>query len=88
MGTIKGLGNDGVDGAAAIRNKAVRALQNSDLTEVFELAGMDVNPATAGSAMRAVLAEKLAECTIKAMRVAKKKGMKLDAAAIIIAAQE
>jgi len=41
----------------------------------------------AGAAMRTVLAEKLAECTIRAMEEAKKRNMKLGAAAIIIAAK-
>ena len=74
--------------AALIKGKAAEALRNSDLTEVFELAGVEYSTATAGTAMKAVLAEKLAEYTIKAMGEAKKRKMRLGAAAIIIAAKD
>ena len=42
---------------------------------------------TAGAALKAVLAEKAAEYTIKAMGEAKKHKIKLGAAAIILAAK-
>lgn len=70
-----------------IRDKALEALKQSDLSTVFELTGMEGNMETAGAAMRTVLAEKLAECTIRAMEEAKKRNLKLGAAAIIIAAK-
>ena len=71
-----------------IRDRALEALKDSDLTAVFETAGIDDSYETAGAALKAVLAEKLADCTIRAMGVARKRGMKLGAAAVIIAAQE
>lgn len=72
--------------ATRIRDKALEALKKSDMTAVFEMAGVEGNFETAGAAMRTVLAEKLAEYTIRAMEEAKRRNMKVGAAAIIIAA--
>ena len=78
---------EGKASANRIKDKAIEALHESDLAAVFELAGMDGNIESAGAAMKTVLAEKLAEYTIRAMEEAKRRNMKLGAAAIIIAAQ-
>ena len=78
---------EGKASAAMIKDKAIEALHESDFAAVFELAGMDGNAESAGAAMKTVLAEKLAEYTIRAMEEAKKRNMKLGAAAIIIATQ-
>jgi hypothetical protein len=84
---ITGLARETRDGR--IRAKALEALKNSDLTAVFETAGIDGDGyETAGAALRTVLAERLAQCTIRAMKEAKRRGMKLGAAAIILAAQQ
>ena len=74
--------------ATRIREKATEALRASDLSKVFEIAGVNQDSLeTAGAALKVVLAEKVAACTIRAMREAKKRKMRLGAAAIIIAAQ-
>ncbi len=72
---------------AKLMGRAAEALRGSNLTAIFEAAGMtDIN-GTANSALKAVLAERAAEYAIRAMRVARKKKLALGAAAIIIAAQ-
>ncbi|MFI5412961.1 MAG: hypothetical protein ACHQX1_03650 [Candidatus Micrarchaeales archaeon] len=78
----------GRERSARVRRKAIEALKDSDLTEVFETAGIELSDESAGAALKAVLAERLAECTIRAMKEAKRRGMKLGAAAVIIAAQQ
>ncbi|MGD0729601.1 MAG: hypothetical protein ABR981_05995 [Candidatus Micrarchaeaceae archaeon] len=72
--------------AKQIKDKALEALEKSDLSEVLELAGTMERNEEASAAMKAILAEKITEYTIKAMGEAKKRGTKVGAAAIIIAA--
>ena len=72
---------------ALIKERAREALDDSDLDQVFDLAGAGCANKTAGTAMKAVLAEKLTEYTMRAIKEAKKRGTALGAAAIIIAAQ-
>lgn len=71
----------------AVRSKALEALRSSDLTPVFESAGIEGSE-TAGAALKAILAERMAEYAIRAMKEAKSRKMKLGAAAVIIAAQK
>ena len=52
------------------------------------MAGLEGNCASAGAALKAIMAEKLAECAIRAMRLAKSRRIKFGAAAVILAAQE
>ena len=75
-------------GKSRIRQKAIECLQNSDLSVVFETAGMEVADESAGAAMKAVLAERLADCAVKAMKEAKRRNAKVGAATIIIASQQ
>jgi len=72
--------------AADIKERAIEALQNSDMSKVLELIGLDENSKEASAAMKEVLAQKFAEYTIAAIKEAKKRNMRLGAAAIIIAA--
>lgn len=72
---------------ARVRSLAVKALASSDFSEVFESAGMEDSYETAGAALKTVLAEKLAECTLRAMKEAKKRKMRIGAATVILAAQ-
>ena len=87
VGELPMMQLEGVASTTRIKNKAIEALRESNLAAVFELAGMDGNVESAGAAMKTVLAEKLAEYTIRAMEEAKKRNMRLGAAAIIIAAK-
>ena len=73
---------------AAIRSRAAAALNGSDLRGVFgapELAG---DYEAAGAALRAVIAERMSEYAVGAMRLAKKRKMRMGAAAVIIAAKK
>jgi maltooligosyltrehalose synthase len=72
--------------ARRIRAKALEILDRSDWNEILELAGSMESSGEASAALKAVLAERITEYTVKAMREARKRGTKLGAAAIIIAA--
>jgi hypothetical protein len=72
---------------AKVRDLAAKALEGSDFSEVFETVGMEDSYETAGAALRTVLAEKLADCTLKAIKEAKRRKMRLGAATVILAAQ-
>lgn len=72
--------------AKRIRSKALEALEGSDMSQIFELAGTIERSEEASAALKAVLAERITEYTIRAMGEAKRRGTKVGAAAIIIAA--
>jgi predicted N-acetyltransferase YhbS len=72
--------------ATQIKVKAIEALQNSDMSKVLKIIGMDENKEVASAAMKELLAQKFAEYAIAAIKEAKKRNMRLGAAAIIIAA--
>gem|GEM_PF-1934993 len=72
--------------ARAIKGKAAEALEKSDLGEILDLAGAGPSKEEASAALKAILAERMADYTIKAMRVARGRGTKMGAAAIVIAA--
>lgn len=72
--------------AKQIRSKALEALEESNLGEVLALAGTMENNEEASAALKTILAERITEYTIKAMGEAKRRGTKVGAAAIIIAA--
>jgi hypothetical protein len=74
--------------ARQIRGKALEMLEKSDMSEIFELAGTAEKSGEASAALKAVLAERITEYTIKAMSEAKRRGTKVGAAAIIIAASK
>jgi hypothetical protein len=71
---------------AKVRSLAIKALEGSDFSEVFETVGMEDSYETAGAALKTVLAEKLADCTLRALREAKRRRMRLGAATVILAA--
>ena len=72
---------------ARVRSLAMKALEGSDFSKVFETVGMEDSYETAGAALKTVLAEKLAECTLRAMKEAKRRKMRIGAATVILAAQ-
>ncbi|MDE1868477.1 MAG: hypothetical protein KGH60_00725 [Candidatus Micrarchaeota archaeon] len=71
-----------------VRDQAQEALEDCDLSEVMAAIGSDQEDgAAAGAMLKTILAERMAEYAVRAMGVAKKRGMRPGAAAIIIAAQ-
>ncbi len=74
--------------ALRIKERAADALRDSKIEKIFGEAGMESFDETAGSALRALLAEKTAEYTMRAIKEARKRGMRLGAAALIIAAEK
>ncbi len=74
--------------ARRVRAKAIEVLNGNDWSEVLGELGAIEGSGEASAALNAVLAERITEYTVKAMREAKKRGSKLGAAAIIIAASK
>ncbi|MGI0100338.1 MAG: hypothetical protein ACREBH_01265 [Candidatus Micrarchaeaceae archaeon] len=71
-----------------IRAKVIEVLGRSDWNEILELAGGPEGAKEAGTAMKAVMAERITEYTVRAMKEARKRGTRLGAAAVIIAASK
>lgn len=80
------VGRQGIE--SRMRSKAAEALEMSDLTEVLELAGATPGNGEANAALKAIIAERIAHYAIRAMKIAKKKKIKLSAAAFVIAAHK
>jgi hypothetical protein len=68
-----------------LRTKATDILQESNLSGFLELMGAQ-NDTAATAAMKGIMARHMCDCAVEAMREAKKRRMKVGAAAIIIAA--
>jgi hypothetical protein len=71
-------------GEAKMRLLAAKALDESNLAEIMELAGATRGGTEAGEALKAVLAEKMTEYTMRAMKEAKKRRIGFGAAAMVI----
>lgn len=86
MGEIKigGLAKEEV--AKRVRQEAVTALKDSDFTDVLGALGMENDDGATSAALKAVLAERVTEYAVGAVREARKRGVRLGAATIIIAA--
>lgn len=69
-----------------LKSKAADIMQESNLSEMLELMGAEQNDAAASTAMKDIMAHHMSACAIDAMREAKKRRMRVGAAAIIIAA--
>jgi hypothetical protein len=69
---------------AKLRLLAAKALEESNLAEIMELAGATQGGTEASAALKAVLAEKMAEYTVRAMNEAKKRKIGFGAAAMVI----
>jgi hypothetical protein len=67
-----------------MRELAERALEESDLEGIMELAGAGDGGTEASAALKAVLAERVAEYTMRAMKEAKKRKISFGAAAMVI----
>jgi hypothetical protein len=94
VGEKLGLGNMGLlsemvethNTAKKVKAKALEVLQGSNWNEILEEAGVINNSEAASAALKAVIAERITQYTVRAMKEARKRGTKLGAAAIIIAA--
>jgi hypothetical protein len=71
-----------------LKDRVFEAIAGSGLENVFEFEGMYETDKTAGAALKTILAEKAAEYTMKAMEEAKKRKIRLGAAAIILAVKK
>ncbi len=67
-----------------MRLLAAKALEESNLAEIMELAGAAQGGTEASAALKAVLAEKMAEYTVRAMKEAKRRKIGFGAAAMVI----
>lgn len=63
---------------------AAKALEKSNLDEIMELAGAVESGTEASAALKAILAERVAEYTVRAMKEAKRRRIDLGAAAMVI----
>ncbi|MCL4374144.1 MAG: hypothetical protein M1360_03840 [Candidatus Marsarchaeota archaeon] len=70
-----------------IRSKAAKAMEGSDFSEVLELIGAKESKEVA-AALRITMADKLSEYTIRSARIARRRGGKISASAVIMAAGE
>lgn len=71
-----------------VRARAAQALKESEMTQIFSEAGAYKCDEATGTALKAILAEKTAEYTMRAMKEAKRRKMRFGAAALIIAAEK
>jgi hypothetical protein len=75
-----------------VRNRmklaAAEAIANVNLSEILQLAGADLNIDEADAALKAVIAERIAEYASNAMKESRRRGIKLGAAAIVIASRK
>lgn len=71
-----------------LRVLAEKALEESNLDEIMELAGAAGNGTEASAALKAILAERVAEYTVKAMKEAKSRKIGFGAAAMVIGCKE
>jgi hypothetical protein len=67
-----------------MRVLAAKALEESNLAEIMELAGAVEGGTEASAALKAVLAERVAEYTVRAMKEAKRRKITFGAAAMVI----
>ena len=92
MGESGGMGELGCGNgdmvAVQLRKRAKEAFRESDLGKVFETLGVGETDEAAEEALKTVLAGKAADYMMKAIQEAKKRGMEMGAAAIIIAAEK
>ncbi|MCL5112749.1 MAG: hypothetical protein M1500_03515 [Candidatus Marsarchaeota archaeon] len=75
-------------GRKTIARKATAALRDSDFSDVLESAMAAEIDSEATAALKSVLAQRATEYTLRASRIARRRGIKLSAATIIIAAED
>ncbi|MDE1865102.1 MAG: hypothetical protein KGH94_00470 [Candidatus Micrarchaeota archaeon] len=67
-----------------MRVLAAKALEESNLAGIMELAGAIDGGTEASAALKAILAERVGEYTVRAMKEAKKRRIAFGAAAMVI----
>jgi ribosomal protein L12E/L44/L45/RPP1/RPP2 len=67
-----------------MRVLAAKALEKSNLDEIMELAGAAGSGTEASAALKAILAERVAEYTVRAMNEAKRRKISFGPAAVVI----
>jgi hypothetical protein len=93
---VKRVGGAGAGTRAAadgrlreVKRRALEALSRADLDSVYDAARLESGDTSIDTAMKVLLAEKLADNIARAQRYARKARMKrVGASAILIAAQE
>ncbi len=85
VGRLKEL----VDGSkrSRVRDQALAALRTSDMSGVLEAVGITDGHEATGAALKAILAERLVECTLGGLAEARKRGVRMGAATVIIASK-
>lgn len=86
MGETKIGGMAKAEIAKKVRQEAITALEDSDFGEVLGALGMDNDDGATSAALKAVIVERITEYAVGALKEAKKRGVRLGAAAVIIAA--
>lgn len=71
-----------------MREITAEAMDSDRLAELLQLAGADGSTHEANAALKAVIAERIVEYTTGAMKEANRRGIRLGAAAIVIAARK
>jgi hypothetical protein len=77
---------EGNEVQARLKSKATDIMEESNLSEMLELMGAEEDDEAASTAMKGIMAQHMSECAMEAMREAKKRRMRVGAAAIILAA--
>ena len=80
MGEIKIGGTSREEVARKVRQEAVTALKNSDFTDILGSLGVEKDDGATSAALKAVLAERITEYAVGAVREAKRRGVRLGAA--------
>lgn len=84
MGEIKIGGTSREEVARKVRQEAVTALKNSDFTDILGSLGVEKDDGATSAALKAVLAERITEYAVGAVREAKRRGVRLGAATIMM----
>jgi hypothetical protein len=82
--TARGKPRWGLNTEERMRLMAAKALEESNLAEIMELAGAAQSGTEASEALKAILAERVAEYTVRAMKEAKRRKIGFGAAAMVI----
>lgn len=90
MGETKVLGEiaagEGI--AKRVKERAVVALKDSNFSDVLDAIGADCNDGATCAALKAVLAERMTEYAVRAMGEARRRGVRVGVATVIIAASK
>ena len=74
--------------ARRVRERAEAALRDSDFSDVLKLMGAERDDGATSAAFKAVLADRMTDYAVRAMKEASRRGMKVGVASVIIAASD